>query len=339
MIDDQTELANLASKLSEKEKLIEEQRAQIRQMSEQIEINNAEMKQLKESSIQQQAPSETGPTTSPSDPNPNQSDIQIEQRETMQNLIEKFERDEKLLSECMKELNKAQESQLKSLIFELQRLRLREQELEVEARKSRADIENSMERLSEKRDLKLSELNKLREQILQNKQMIDLKLNMSQLSHNEMELDEKIAQIKNEARSELADLDRLHTELNLKKMYSASDSQSLEELAEAECETIKRSREQLDKVKAQKEKSYGIIEIELEQARQQMLAEFEANNSDLIRARKEIEEIADKEIKLKQFLNDCLYENDEEKCLVENELTELVENREILEEKCEEINL
>lgn len=43
------------------------------------------------------------------------------------------------------------------------------------------------------------------------------------------------------------------------------------------------------------------------------------------------------ESKLKQFLVDCLYENDEEKCLVENELTDIIEEREKLEDLLEEL--
>ena len=90
-------------------------------------------------------------------------------------------------------------------------------------------------------------------------------------------------------------------------------------------------------MKEQKQKSYEIIENELEEARTQMLDEYELKNADLIRIKQEINEILDKETKLKEFLSQCLYENDEEKCLVENELTELVETRESLEERCEEM--
>jgi hypothetical protein len=82
----------------------------------------------------------------------------------------------------MKDLNKSQQTQLKSLIFELQNLRLKQVDLENEMKKNRIDLEKEIEKLSEKRDLKLSELNKERELILKNKQLVDLKLKMSHLN-------------------------------------------------------------------------------------------------------------------------------------------------------------
>ena len=72
----------------------------------------------------------------------------------------------------MKDLNKSQQTQLKSLIFELQNLRLKEGDLENELRKNRSELEKEVEKLNEKRDIKLSELNRERELILKNKQLI-----------------------------------------------------------------------------------------------------------------------------------------------------------------------
>jgi hypothetical protein len=235
----------------------------------------------------------------------------------------------------MKDLNKSQQTQLKSLIFELQNLRLKQVDLENEMKKSRADLEKEIEKLSEKRDIKLSELNKERELILKNKQLVDLKLNMSHLNDLEIESDKKISSVKRRLEEEKQEVDRLKNILIDKKNYDSSAS--LDEMREAENEMISHARNQLEVVKQEKKNNYLIIEAEFEKAKQQMINQFETNNEDFLRSKQELSEICDKEFNLKKFLEDGLYENDEEKCLVENELTELLETKETVEDKLDDM--
>ncbi len=235
----------------------------------------------------------------------------------------------------MKDLNKTQQTQLKSLIFELQNLRLKQVDLENEMKKNRADLEQNIEKLSEKRDQKLSELNKERELILKNKQLVDLKLKMSHLNDLEIESDRKISSVKRRLDDEKQEVDRLRNILTDKKTYDSGAS--LDELKEAENEMIANARNQLESVKREKENNYLIIETEFKKAKQQMINHFEINNQDFLLNKKELDEICDKELNLKKFLEDGLYENDEEKCLVENELTELLEAKECVEDKLDDL--
>jgi hypothetical protein len=115
--DAQTNALN--EKLLRYEALIEEQREKIVQMSEQIEIKNSEISKLKEMRTEKSSHLEN----------------------TALDSIEKFERDEKLLNECFEELNKNQENQFKSFIFELQNLKFKEQELELELKRNKTELE------------------------------------------------------------------------------------------------------------------------------------------------------------------------------------------------------
>ena len=118
-LDDQTNALN--EKVLRYETLIDEQREKLLQMSEQIELNNLELSKMKELNLA------------------NKKQNELEHK--MLDIVEKFERDEQLLSDCFQELNKSQESQFRSYIFELQNLKLREQELEFEQKRNRVDIE------------------------------------------------------------------------------------------------------------------------------------------------------------------------------------------------------
>ena len=117
-LDGQTKALN--EKLQECESIIDRQRKSIDQLREQIEDNIMEINQLKDS-------------------NENKKENDIEN--SMQNLVEKFERDEKLLNECLQNLKKSQETQLKSFIFELQNLKFRDQELDMELKRNKNEIE------------------------------------------------------------------------------------------------------------------------------------------------------------------------------------------------------
>ena len=51
------------------------------------------------------------------------------------------QRDERLLDECLKEMSKKEQVQLKSLVFELQNSKLKENELKQEAEKNKAQLD------------------------------------------------------------------------------------------------------------------------------------------------------------------------------------------------------
>jgi len=302
-LDGQTNSLN--EKLQQYECIIEEQRIKIEQMSQQIEIKNNEINQLRELSEQNENNSEN----------------------SVHDLVEKFEQDEKLLNECFQNLRKSQETQLKSYIFELQNLKFKEQELEMDLKRSKYEIEKSIELLNEKRSQKLAELNEAREEILKNKSMSDLKLEISKLTREEMDLEEKIDNIQLALNQDLRVLEKINQELEKKKFYCENDRQTLEEASEAENETIARARAQLNQIIKQKSQEYATIENEFEVARRQMVEQFALNNKEFINSNLEMQKINEQEIKLRELLEKFLYENDEEKSLIESELADINLNK------------
>ncbi|RNA18436.1 hypothetical protein BpHYR1_001131, partial [Brachionus plicatilis] len=348
------EIAELKEKLKQSDFIIEEQRKQIQSMNEQIKLDQSKIKQIKELNFKNFSPNLLSPATTSlnsinlyeSEPENKDSERQheilskeLDERETMHNMLEKFEREEKLLSDCLKNLGKSQESQLKSLLFELQNLRLREQELQQEFRREKTKKEEMIEKLEQKRDNKLSELNISREKILNNKQLQELKVKMSQLSNCEIDLAEKIQELEESLKDDRNQLDRLNTQLDIKKMYELNDGSKIkfDELIQMESENLKRAKNELEKVKKSKFDSYELIEKELKIAEQKLIDEFEQNNESMRAINAELANIAEKEDQLRSFLINCLYENDEEKCLVENELTDLEEVKEQFEDKLNEL--
>ncbi len=152
------------------------------------------------------------------------------------------------MSDCLIELNQSSQSKLKSFIFELQNLRLKEKKLEAELRTNHTNLNRHIEQLNEKREKKLNDLNNLREKLHQDKNLIDLKNKMAQLNLYEMELEAKIKECTNMLDEDQDVLNSLNTELRIKKMYSLNDNQTVEELIEAESNTIKRAKQQLEEV-------------------------------------------------------------------------------------------
>lgn len=239
----------------------------------------------------------------------------------------------------MKNLSKNQESQLKSLLFELQNLRLREQELQQEFKREKSKKEEMIEKLEQKRESKLTELNISREKILHNKQLQELKIKMSQLTNSEIDLSEKIQELEESLNEDRNELERLNTQLDIKKMYELNSGSMMkfDELIRMETENLKRARNELEKVRKSKFESYELIEKELKLAEQKLMDDFDQNNDVMKALNAELANIGEKEDQLRSFLTNCLYENDEEKCLVENELTDLIEQKDQYEEKLSEL--
>lgn len=225
------------------------------------------------------------------------------------------------------------------MLFELQNLRLREQELEQEFQREKLKKEESIQQLEQKKIEKLSELNVSREKILHNKKLQELKVKMSQLTNYEIDLVERIDELDESLNEDKQQLEKLNTQLDIKKMYELNEESKMkfDELILMETENLTRSKKKLEEIKKSKFDSYGLIEKELKIAEQKIIDEFEQNNENIVAIKSELVLIAEKESQLRCFLTNCLYENDEEKCLVENELTDLIEQKEQLDEKLNEI--
>jgi hypothetical protein len=304
------ETNSLNEKLQKYEALIESQRKKIEEMSQQNEINNKEISLLKEMSLLKH---EKSPETSVN---------------SLHDIVEKFEQDEKLLNECFQNLKKNQEAQLKSFIFELQNLKYKEQELDMDLKRNKSELENLIELSNNKRTQKLAELNQVRENILKNKPMSDLKMEISKLTREEMDLEVEMKDMQVFLNQDMQVLDNVNREVSKKKFYCENDHQTLEEASEAENETITRARAQLVEIIKQKNQEYAIIENEFEKARLQMFEQFASNNKEFINSNSELQIINEQEIKLREILEKCLYDNDEEKRLVENELADISLNKE-----------
>jgi len=241
-------------------------------------------------------------------------------------LVESFERNEKLLNECIRQLNsKSKQTELKSLVFELQNLRLKDKQLEADAKQTKFEIEALIERLTNKREEKLNELNAKREEILNNRTLTDLKTKMSALTDHEIELDSRLSEIKTRIRTDQEHLDDLNVKLNSK--IKLEQFKTVDDLIRAESETIERFRQQIELSRKEKADNYALIESEFEKAKLILANNFNESSEQLVQIKQNIENLSMDESKLKQFLVDCLYENDEEKCLVENELTDIIEGK------------
>lgn len=168
-----------------------------------------------------------------------------------------------MLSDCLKTLgnNKQLESQLKTYLFELQSCRLREHELEHELRQVRRELDAQIESLHARRDIKLSELNTTREQVMRNPHLVELKARITDLNKSEIHLVDELDNVKNVLASEWERLVDLEQKLATKRAYAHLDGQhqdaglndassrdkSWEDVIAAENETIRRSRQILGK--------------------------------------------------------------------------------------------
>lgn len=224
--------------------------------------------------------------------------------------------------------NKAQESQLKTYLFELQNLHLREQELRNEMKTSKTSIDEKIEKLNQKRDAKLSELNQRREEIIRNKNLTSLKSKITEINNNEMTLELKIERIRQELIELQTDKSKLEEKLKVKKIYSNMDNRhngadqfSFAQIEDSENEMIRRARQQLDRTRTKKFNDWSQVESELRFERDKMLAKFEMSADDAAK----LDELNAKEASLKDVLDRSLYENEDEKLLVVNELADLSE--------------
>ena len=152
-------------------------------------------------------------------------------------------------------------------------MKLKEEKLENDLKKSHGDLEQESKILSEKRDRKLEDFNRLREMLHSDPKMLTLKAQMSELNVSELEAKEKIQQVESTLEENLDSLNSLNTELRIKKMYSLNGSQSMEEFMKDEELIIDKAKSKLAQVKGSKEQSYILIEIEFEKARNLMLSE------------------------------------------------------------------
>lgn len=158
-----------------------------------------------------------------------------------------------MLSECLKTFgnNRQLESQLKTYLFELQSCRLREHELEHELKLARREFDSQIEALHARRDLKLSEMNAAREQVMRNPHLVELKGRITELNKAEMRLVDELDAVKMSLSGEWERFVDLDQKLATKRAYARLDDNKLtwEDVIAAENETIRRSRQILGKLK------------------------------------------------------------------------------------------
>ena len=208
---------------------------------------------------------------------------------------------------------------------------MREHEFRAELVKSKAPLERCIGELSAKRDARLAELSEARLKVHNSTAMQRLKARLVELTDAEMSVETSMSEMRAHIEDTTRERDELERRVEAKRAHASDDGRTFDELRSAENEMIERARHQLAATRAQQASGYALIESEFEKARQQMLAELEANDAQLAALRAQRDENEANEHKLRTFLSQCLYENDEEKCLVENELTDLIEVRENVE--------
>jgi len=179
---------------------------------------------------------------------------------------------------------------------------LKEDQLEVDLKKKHAELERKLERFNERRDKKLEDLSRLRDKLHKDQKMLDLKTEMSALNGAEWTIQEQMNECQRMLEDDLDRLNTLSTELRIKKMY-AVNGQTLEELMGDEEEVIRRAEEDLDRMKAAKEASYRLIEVEFEKARDLMLTEAELKDGECVRLKLEVAQSKQKHVELCEFLN------------------------------------
>ena len=193
-----------------------------------------------------------------------------------------------------------------------------------------------MNEFNEKRDNYLKNLNEQRVKIVNNKDLKETKNCI--LKQNEIEnvilkeKDELVQFIENEKQ----DFEILSQFLNSKKLNFLSENKTLEKAIEAENETIERAREQLSKLKAEKENLYSLIELEIQNTKINMDKElidvktrFQNEKANLIK----------QENNMMKLIDEKLYENNEEKYLIDKELKNLIVERNKIDQEIDKLKL
>jgi hypothetical protein len=179
-------------------------------------------------------------------------------------------------------------------------------------------------------------LNRLRERIANNKELIDTKESISKHNDFEKEIFKEKEELKQDIENEKFDLEILTQCLNNKKFNFLNENKTLEEAIEAEDETIKRAQEQFGKLKAEKENLYSLIELEIENTRINM-------DKELIDAKTRIQNekanLIKQESKMKKILDENLYENKNEKEIIEKEIENLFTERNQIDQEIEKFKI
>lgn len=130
----------------------------------------------------------------------------------------------------------------------MQSCRLREHELEHELRQVRREFDAQIDEMHAGRDLKLSELNETREQVMRNPHLVELKQRITELNKKEIGLVDELDNCKLVLSADWERLVDLEQKLATKRAYAhMDDNKSWEDVIAAENETIRRSREILGK--------------------------------------------------------------------------------------------
>ena len=194
-----------------------------------------------------------------------------------------------------------------------------EKKLEADFKKNRSEIEEHTERVNQKQNSKLKELDKLREKSHYDQNKIDLKNKMSELNSNGIVLDKQINETKSQLVRNLDVRDSLENTQKIRLNYSDKPLNTVD-LIERDELMIDVARVDLEEVKAKGDQSYQLIEEEFENSRIIMQSELLQNDAEYVQLKHDIEKSSLKELDLKKLLRDSSFENDEEKSKIENEL-------------------
>jgi hypothetical protein len=193
-----------------------------------------------------------------------------------------------------------------------------------------------MNELNEKRDIYLENLNEQRVKIVNNNDLKETKkfiLKQNEIENNIIKEKEELVQF---IENEKQDFESLSQFLNNKKLNFLSENKTLEEAIEAENETVERAREQLSKLKAEKENLYSLIELEIQNTKINMDKELIDVKT---RFQNEIANLIKQENNMIKLLDEKLYENNEEKDLIEKELKNLIVERNQIDKEIEKLKL
>jgi hypothetical protein len=181
-------------------------------------------------------------------------------------------------------------------------------------------------------------INELREaKKAQGTELHELKSDIKKLNEYEKSLRFEILSKKQQIQKDTADIEVLKMFFNNKKVnFLKEDNMSYENAVVYENKTIEKELEKLNKLKAEKQALYQLVENEIEKQRLKM-------DKELIEAKlnlhNEKADLLNREKDLKCLLTNCFYQNNDEKLVIESEINENSRDQQILDKKIEELKL
>ena len=190
-----------------------------------------------------------------------------------------------------------------------------------------------MNELNEKRDIYLENLSIKRLEVINDKDLKEIKSKITMQYAVEKEILKAKEELRQFIENEKSELETLSQFLDNKKFSFLSENKTLEEAIEAENETITRAKEQLAKLKAEKDSLYLLIELEIEKTRINM-------DRELIEAKTKTQNkranVVKQENNVIEILDKKMCETDEKE-LLEKELENLIQERTEIDKEIEKL--